>query len=255
MVSGTTILLAGMLLTLVGLFWALPWGADRRRVPGWILVASGLVMMASLIPAFGGFLARSVLWGMTLVTLGSAVAMITSVRPLYSALWFGMTVLGTAGLILYHGAEFVSMALIVVYIGAILVVFLFLIMLDEPRGQAGFNRRSWEPFIASLAGVVLIGLVSGSCLEGLRPQDGENEAAPTAVSSGEKGASGLVPTRTTELGQELFGSFPLAVEALGLLLMLALIGATVIIARPLEPLLDLRSWEIPGMPSLVEWLP
>ncbi|MGB9687751.1 NADH-quinone oxidoreductase subunit J [Thermogutta sp.] len=255
MVSGTTILLAGMLLTLAGLFWALPWGTDRRRAPGWILVASGLVMMASLIPSFGGFLARSVLWGMTLVTLGSAVAMITSLRPLYSALWFGMTVLGTAGLILYHGAEFVSMALIVVYIGAILVVFLFLIMLDEPRGQAGFNRRSWEPFIASLAGVVLIGLVSGSALEALRPQDAQNEATQTALLSAEKAASSLVPTKTLELGEELFGAFPLAVEGLGLLLMLGLIGATAIITRPLEPLLDLRSWETPGMPVLVEWLP
>jgi NADH-quinone oxidoreductase subunit J len=255
MVSGTTILVAGMLLTLAGLFWGLPWGTDRRRAPGWVLVASGLVMMASLIPSFGGFLARGVLWGMTLVTLGSAVAMITSLRPLYSALWFGMTVLGTAGLILYHGAEFVSMALIVVYVGAILVVFLFLIMLDEPRGQAGFNRRSWEPFMASLAGVVLIGLVTGSALEALRPQDAQNEAAPPALMSGEKHASGLVPTATVELGQELFGSFALAVEALGLLLMLALMGATVIIARPLEPLIDLRSWEAPGMPSLVEWLP
>jgi hypothetical protein len=57
------------------------------------------------------------------------------------------------------------------------------------------------------------------------------------------------------LGEELFGAFPLAVEGLGLLLMLGLIGATAIITRPLEPLLDLRSWETPGMPVLVEWLP
>lgn len=237
MTLGVMVLGIGLLLMLVGLCWALPWGRERRRTPGWVLVGAGLIMVAALIPPFGSFLARFVLWGMTLVAIGSAVAMITSIRPVYSALWFGMSVLGTAGLLLYHGAEFVAMALIVIYVGAILVVFLFVIMLDEPRGQSGFNRRSWEPFVASLAGVLLIGLVTGAALEGVG-HSGEGGTSQMSINLSEKMPEEFAPTRTVELGKELFGSFPLAVEGLGILLLLALVGTAVIIWRPLEPLRD-----------------
>lgn len=239
---GLIILGAALLLTLAGLCWALPWGGQRRRTPGWVLVGAGLTMAAALIPPFGSLLARLLLWGMTAVTIGSAVAMITSMRPVYSALWFGMSVLGTAGLLLYHGAEFVAMALIVIYIGAILVVFLFVIMLDEPRGQSGFNRQSWEPFVASLAAVLLIGLVTAASLQSLGPVAHGNGTTSAHVAEG-KTPVPFAPTRTLDLGKELFGSFPLAVEGLGLLLLLALVGAAVIISRPLEPLRDLRDEE------------
>lgn len=238
MSTGLMILLLASALTLVGLCWALPWGQGRRRAPGWVLVGSGLVMMASLIPPFGGFLARILLWGMTVVTLGAAVAMITTVRPLYSALWFGLTVMGTAGLLLFHGAQFVSIALIVVYVGAILVVFLFLIMLDEPPQQPAFNRQSWEPFVASLAGVILLGLVTGASLEGYAARQVGDQAA---VSAPESAPRTFGPTSTAALGKELFGYYAMAIEVAGLLLLLALVGAAVIISRPLEPLTDLTA--------------
>ena len=59
----------------------------------------------------------------------AAVATISFRNPVYCAIWFGMTLTGTAGLFLLAGAEFLAVATLVVYAGAILVTFLFVLML------------------------------------------------------------------------------------------------------------------------------
>ena len=55
-----------------------------------------------------------------------------------------MSLLGTAGLFLFQGAQFLGVATIVVYAGAILVTFLFVLMLAQPEGHAFYDRVSWE---------------------------------------------------------------------------------------------------------------
>jgi len=247
----TLVLILATILIAGGLWWALPWGKGRKRAPGWALVTVGLAMIAALIPPFGGVLARFLLTLMAVITIGSAVAMVTSSRPLYAALWFGMAVLGTAGMLLYNGAQFVAMALIVIYVGAILVVFLFLLMLDDPKGLAGFNRESWEPLIAAMVGALLISLTTATWLHsapGNAPQHLTKESANATEET--------VITRTVDLGNALFSEYGAAVQVLGLMLLLALLGAAVIIGRPLEPLLDLKdNGTTPDGLGNPEWTP
>ena len=78
------------------------------------------------------------------MTIVAAVATVTFRNPVYCAIWFGMTLTGTAGLFLFAGAEFLAVATLVVYAGAILVTFLFVLMLAQPEGDASYDRRSWE---------------------------------------------------------------------------------------------------------------
>ena len=86
--------------------------------------------------------------GVTVVS--AAVATVTFRSPVYCAIWFGMSLLGTAGLFLFHGAQFLAVATVVVYAGAILVTFLFVLMLAQPEGQASYDRVSWEALLSAV---------------------------------------------------------------------------------------------------------
>src|SRR5260370_1532557 len=88
------------------------------------------------------------------VSLASAVLMITRRNPVYSALWFALVLLGNSGLYFLQQAEFLSTATIIVYAGAIVVTFLFVIMLAQPKGTAGSSRHSQEPFVLRATGPV-----------------------------------------------------------------------------------------------------
>jgi NADH-quinone oxidoreductase subunit J len=87
----------------------------------------------------------------------AAVCMITHRNPVYSALWFAVVILSTCGLFLLQSAPFLAAATIIVYAGAIIVTFLFVIMLAQQTGQANYDRTSREPLLATLAGFILLG--------------------------------------------------------------------------------------------------
>ena len=77
--------------------------------------------------------------------------------PVYCAIWFALSLLGTAALFLFQGAQFLGVATIVVYAGAILVTFLFVLMLAQPEGDAFYDRISWEGLLAASTGALMVG--------------------------------------------------------------------------------------------------
>jgi len=86
----------------------------------------------------------------------AASLMITSRDPVHSALWFAVVVLSTSGLFLLAGASFLGAGTIIVYAGAIIVTFLFVIMLAQSDGRAVYDRLAFAPERASLTGFILI---------------------------------------------------------------------------------------------------
>lgn len=94
-----------------------------------------------------------------IVTVASGAAMIVQCNPVYSALYFAITVLGVCGLFLVKSASFLAAATIIVYAGAIIVTFLFVIMLAQQAGLAEYDRRSRERIFSCLAGFVLLAAV------------------------------------------------------------------------------------------------
>ncbi len=85
--------------------------------------------------------------------------LITQKNPVHAALAFALVILSTCGLFLLQAAPFLMAATIIIYAGAIVVTFLFVIMLAQQAGQTAADQRSREPFLASLAGFVLMGAV------------------------------------------------------------------------------------------------
>jgi NADH-quinone oxidoreductase subunit J len=106
--------------------------APVRKLGGAIVLASGLILVGVLVRTAaespGGGLGVY-FWAFTAIALIAAVRVVTHPRPVYSALYFVLTVFATAGLFILLWAEFMAAALVLIYAGAILVTYVFVIML------------------------------------------------------------------------------------------------------------------------------
>ena len=96
---------------------------------------------------------------------------VTSRNPVYSALWFASVVLSTSGLFLLADAPFLAAGTIIVYAGAIIVTFLFVIMLAQMEGKADYDRA------ARLAGVGDVHLLLAPLVPDLLRRDDPHRAA------------------------------------------------------------------------------
>ncbi|MHC4217522.1 MAG: NADH-quinone oxidoreductase subunit J family protein [Planctomycetota bacterium] len=110
----------------------------------------------------------------TVIAVVAAVRLITHHRPVYSALYFVVVVLSSAGLFLLLEAEFMAFALIIVYAGAILITYLFVLMLAQQAPQPGEEQHKAEydlvprePAAAVLVGFVLLALLSDMVFNGV----------------------------------------------------------------------------------------
>jgi len=217
-----SIFVLATLLGAVGMWLMLPRVSLRGRMAGVALAAASLGLIASQVPRLGEWVSDGVFLVLAGVTLVAAVATVTLRNPVYCAIWFGLSLLGTAGLFFLQGAQFVAVATVVVYAGAILVTFLFVLMLAQPEGRAHYDRMSWEGLISSATGAVIVGILSMTitCVLATFPVKGP--PPPTEVLAGEHVAS---------VGAELFGRHLIAVEVAGVLLLAALVGAAVIVGQ------------------------
>lgn len=225
---------AATLFLAVGVGLLLPRGRSGGRMAGAVLAAAGVGALASQAPGLSDWLATGVFGVIAGVTVTAALATISMHNPVYSAIWFGMTLLGTAGLFLYQGAQFLAVATVVVYAGAILVTFLFVLMLADSKGQAAYDRVSWEAFVSAATGAVIVGILSMTVANVLLD---ERRPVPPVVEARDARLSGiLAESQMVRIGQELFGRHLIAVEVAGTLLLVALVGAAVIVGHPRRPL-------------------
>ncbi len=126
-----------------------------------------------------------------LIAVASAVRMITHHRPVYAALYFVMVVLSSAGLFLLLEAEFMAFALVIVYAGAILITYLFVLMLarqvespGEQMTQPEYDRLPREPAAAVVVGFMLLAVLGDMVLGGvgeLPPSPSEHQQRLAAV--------------------------------------------------------------------------
>ena len=157
-------LVFGLLLGWAGVYLLLP-QAKRRSI------TVGTFLCIASIGVIGGFLAGALghpfqnvvgevlFWLFSAGAVGFALVMITQRNPGRGAIAFAFVVLSTCGLFLLLAAPFIMAATIIIYAGAIIVTFLFLLMLSHVAGPSDENDRSREPLMGSLAGFAFIGLI------------------------------------------------------------------------------------------------
>ncbi len=155
------------------------------------------------------------------VMIASAFMVITAKNPVHSVLFLILAFVNAAGLFLLLGAEFLALILIVVYVGAVAVLFLFVVMMldvDFAELKQGFQRNL--PIGATIGGIVLVELIFcvGAWSVG--------SAATQATTPAPPGLS-----NTAALGRVLYTQYLYLFEAAGLILLVAMIGAIVLTLR------------------------
>jgi len=160
------------------------------------------------------------------VTIASGVMVITAKNPVHAVLWLILAFFNAAGLFVMLGAEFLAMILVVVYVGAVAVLFLFVVMMldvDFAELRAGFIKNA--PLGALVGAIVLIELV---LVVGLRFAGGAAQPSGPAPAP----AAGSAMTNTEAIGAVLYKApFVFYLEAAGLILLVAMMGAIVLTLR------------------------
>jgi len=223
-----------LLLGSIGLWLVLPSRLRYGSVIGSLLLAIAAGLFAADLPLLGRWLDQAVFWLLAALTLAASVCTISSRSPVYCAIWFALSLLATAGLYLFQGAQFLGVATIVVYAGAIVVTFLFVIMLAQPEGHSSYDRISWGWF-PKLFGVIAAGALVGILTFMLgRLKDAASSASVAAKAAADANLNDdqgiLSESHMANLGRHLFGEHLISVEIAGTLLLAALVGAIAIAA-------------------------
>lgn len=149
----------------------------------------------------------------------SAVAVIVARNPVHSVLWLILSFFTAAGMLVLIGAEFLAMLLVVVYVGAVAVLFLFVVMmLDVDFVELKQGSLRYWPF-AVLVGIAFIAEIT---LAGLSREMGQNE-----LFNPMPGAA----TNAEAIGAVLYTQYFLLFQLAGIILLIAMIGAIVLTLR------------------------
>jgi len=161
------------------------------------------------------------------VAVAAGVLVIVARNPVHSVLWLILAFFSAAGLMVLLGAEFVAMLLLIVYVGAVAVLFLFVVMMldvDFTELKRGFADYLPMGLLVGLVLLIELGLVLGTWVLA----DAAPEARAVAIEI-EPGTS-----NTAMIGSVLYDRYIFAFQASGLILLVAMIGAIVLTLRTRE---------------------
>jgi NADH-quinone oxidoreductase subunit J len=156
------------------------------------------------------------------ITVISAFAVISARNPVHSVLFLILAFFNAAGLFVLLGAEFLAMLLVVVYVGAVAVLFLFVVMMldvDFAELKQGFLSYLPVGILVAVALFLELGLVASAAMSA--------DGAPIALTPAQPGNV----TNAEAIGHVLYTDYILVFQMAGLILFVAMIGAIVLTLR------------------------
>lgn len=157
-----------------------------------------------------------VFWAIAVVMALAALRVVTSRNVVHAALYLVGTLMGAAALYVLLLAEFVAWVQVLVYVGAIVVLMLFGLMLTRaPLGRANFDND--QRLLAALCAAAVFAVTSWITIQAFQGKD-------VSILRGHG-------TRTVDVGKVIFSSYVLPFEVVSVLLLAALVGAVVIARR------------------------
>lgn len=158
------------------------------------------------------------------ITLFSATMVITAKNPVHSVLFLILAFFNAAGLFILLGAEFIAMILVIVYVGAVAVLFLFVVMmLDISFADLRKGAMQYVPVGLVAGGVLLFELISVFVAWGYAKNATANISSPIPQPS--------EISNTEALGLVIYTDYIFAFQVAGLILLVAMIGAIVLTHR------------------------
>lgn len=149
------------------------------------------------------------------IAIFSALMMVTSKNPVYSVLWLIATFFAISGHYILLNAQFLAIVNIIVYAGAIMVLFLFVIMLMNLNKESEPRKNRW---------LKIAGAIAGGCLLLVLVAALKDAAVDGQVATVNQGNIGLIKS----LGKELFTTYVVPFEISSVLFLSAMVGAVVI---------------------------
>lgn len=165
--------------------------------------------------------AQAAFYTMAFAGVASALLAVTRGNPIHAMLWVLALFLNVAGIFVLLGAEFLAAVQIIVYAGAILIFYLFVVMLIDLPGEEARPRFGGHWPLAALAGLSFGGLAWLARAGRGLAAGGDPAAGPGGSPFG--GVTGI--------GRALLGPFALPFEVASLILLAAIIGAVVLVGR------------------------
>ena len=159
---------------------------------------------------------------MAAVTVAAGFCVVSARNPVHSVLWLILSFFSAAGLFVLMGAEFLAMLLVVVYVGAVAVLFLFVVMMldvDFAALRQGFAR--YMPLGLLIAGGLAVEMVLVSSTVAI---NGAARLNDTPAANGHAGAA----TNAEAIGRLLYTQYVYFFQAAGMVLLVAMIGAIVL---------------------------
>ena len=149
----------------------------------------------------------------------AATRVITDRNPVHAALYLVLSFFTAAGLWMLVKAEFLSIVLVLVYVGAVMVLFLFVVMMvDIDTGKLRQNFWSYFPFAATVGAIIVLEMAA-VLFRGFLVQDAQVPAASANIGN------------TKELGKLIFTQYVFAFEVAAVILLLAIVAAVALTLR------------------------
>ena len=154
-------------------------------------------------------------WGLSVLALGAAIMVVTSKSPVHSILSLIVVFIAISGHYILLNAQFLAIVNIIVHAGAIMVLFLFVVMLMNLNAESEPKKNRYLQFA---------GLISGGCLFLVLVSAITKSSTANNVMQMGSGNSGLIK----ELGKVLFNDYVIPFEISSVLFLSAMIGAVIV---------------------------
>ena len=158
------------------------------------------------------------------LAVAAGLSVVLARNPVHGVLWLILAFLSAAGLFVLQGAEFVAMLLVIVYVGAVAVLFLFVVMMldvDFATFRAGMAKYVPVGLLIGAVLLIVIGLEIGGWTVAETAEANRQAVTPAASAA----------HNTEALGRLIYTDYVLLFQAAGLILLVAMVGAIVLTHR------------------------
>ncbi len=175
---------------------------------------------------------------------GGGVAFLTAREPVYAALGFATSVLSTCGVLFMQSALFIAAATMIVYAGATIIIFLFVLMFAQQSELRAYDVRLTNPYLAAAIGLIVMSSIA-YCVtaDGAFPNTKRDttrslseamsmSSSPDGLTLPAEVLTSNTPQATSGLGRSLYTDYLIAVELAGTVLLVATIGAIALATKP-----------------------
>lgn len=231
-------------------YWLLQRGVVRSKpmaIAGGVTFASAVLIAFTVIPTD---LESMVRMCFCVLAVGGALGFIVAREPVHAALGFATSVLSTCGVMFMQYAHFVAAATMIVYAGATIIIFLFVLMFAQQTHLRVYDVELTRPAVAAVIATALLVAITWSVSDSdeilpikldltrekslaARAENPATEMPPVPrAGMTEMQKAQFIPSKTSGLGRAMYTDYLLAVELAGTVLLVATIGAIALAQKP-----------------------